>query len=432
MAKNSAYTEMLDEIIDIQKDLKAISNPLGNLASALTGEAEEEATFNPSDYREKPRANVINCPSCQMRDAGVCTRCVDVCPVHAIRINDGAIDISDACIKCDLCLAACPSEALVTTSYTAKKLYDKIVAAAVSHEQCYITCVRAVNHLPEENEIVLPCVGLMTSELWFALLADAPNISVYLPAGLCEGCQHAEGEQLFVDSIAVAEEWSGRGVGYEEDEKSLVYGKKREWERKEFVNSIARSAQGLMGPAGRVVSSAQAVANRLKKHKEQIDAITRTLSNTRGNSVDKRKRLLLQRRSLVLAALQSAPEMAERVVFDRPVCDPGLCTLCGACVKACPTRCIDIEGDSRVAVEATYCTSCGVCQRVCEEGALEMVPFDMVDLVVAKERSTATIEEQRRNKEELEKFKEQARAKLTQAADFLEKLDDEEADSSKG
>ena len=75
--------------------------------------------------------------------------------------------------------------------------------------------------------------------------------------------------------------------------------------------------------------------------------------------------------------------------------------------------------------EATYCVGCGACAHVCPQGALEMEPFDMRDLVVVDEQSQADREEQKRQKEQLDKLREQARKRLTQVANVLEKLDDE-------
>jgi len=427
MADNG-YNELIDELIDMQKDLRALQNPLGNLAAALTAEPEEEQTFNPADYREKPRANTVSCTTCQSKDPSCCTRCIDLCPVHAIRIENGSIDISDACVGCGLCVAACPSEAYSSNKYAAKRLYDSILQSATAYEQCYVTCARAIGELgrlPEENEIVLPCVGVVPRDVWLSLLVETPNISVYLPAGICEGCNVTSGEGAFADAIAQAEEIVGRGVGYEEDERALVRGKKREWERREFMSSMGRAAQGLLGPAGHTVNAVQAAAAKLDAHRKQLDRLTTTLSRTRGMSSGARRRVLMPRRSLVLSALQEDPQLAAKIEFDRPLCDPGLCTLCGDCVKVCPSHCIDLEDGAHFNAEATYCVGCGACAHVCPQGALEMEPFDMRDLVVVDEQSQADREEQKRQKEQLDKLREQARKRLTQVANVLEKLDDE-------
>ena len=41
-----------------------------------------------------------------------CGECVDVCPVEAIKIENGKASISDDCIECGACEATCPVGAI--------------------------------------------------------------------------------------------------------------------------------------------------------------------------------------------------------------------------------------------------------------------------------------------------------------------------------
>jgi len=41
-----------------------------------------------------------------------CGRCVDVCPVGAIKLENGKAVINDECIECNACVGECPSEAI--------------------------------------------------------------------------------------------------------------------------------------------------------------------------------------------------------------------------------------------------------------------------------------------------------------------------------
>ncbi len=40
-----------------------------------------------------------------------------VCPVDAVRLFHGDVDITDACIECDLCVKACPTGALTSDTW---------------------------------------------------------------------------------------------------------------------------------------------------------------------------------------------------------------------------------------------------------------------------------------------------------------------------
>ena len=41
-----------------------------------------------------------------------CGACVDMCPVNAIKMENGKAKVSDDCIECGACLNVCPSEAI--------------------------------------------------------------------------------------------------------------------------------------------------------------------------------------------------------------------------------------------------------------------------------------------------------------------------------
>ena len=97
--------DFLDEIIEIQKDWKAVSNPLGNLATALTTEAEPEKPWDPSQFKFTARGNASSCSRCSSEDPKVCSACLDVCPVGAITIKDGTIKVASNCRKCGLCVS---------------------------------------------------------------------------------------------------------------------------------------------------------------------------------------------------------------------------------------------------------------------------------------------------------------------------------------
>ncbi|WP_418791856.1 DUF362 domain-containing protein [Phosphitispora sp. TUW77] len=41
-----------------------------------------------------------------------CGQCVDVCPVEAIKIENGIAVVSDECIECGACESECPENAI--------------------------------------------------------------------------------------------------------------------------------------------------------------------------------------------------------------------------------------------------------------------------------------------------------------------------------
>ena len=96
--------DMLDDLIDIQRDWQKVSNPLGDIADSLVDPSKAKV-FNPADYKGRPRTNSVYCLRLAAKRDDVCSRCLDVCPTAAIEINDKVVKINDdKCRECGLCL----------------------------------------------------------------------------------------------------------------------------------------------------------------------------------------------------------------------------------------------------------------------------------------------------------------------------------------
>lgn len=146
--------------------------------------------------------------------------------------------------------------------------------------------------MPRENEVVVACVGDITAETWFSVLADYPNVSVYLPLGVCDKCRNTGGEDILGEAIAKAEEWSGTGMGLEVDSKSLKCHKRREYERKEYMEKIARTTGLTVTKLNPATAALASVTQKLKAHRHQITQLERTLNTMCGTTTTKRRRSL--------------------------------------------------------------------------------------------------------------------------------------------
>lgn len=416
--------DLFDDIIDISKGLGALKNPLGGIADSLMGvEAPERPQWNPANYKERPRANTIPCLLCKY-DKSSCSACMDVCPVDAITIEEGGIEISDACRKCGLCVSACPTECFFSLKSQPKKLYDAIAAAAAAHETAYVTCTRALRRVPRENEVVLACVGDVTPEVWFSILADYPNVSVYLPLDICSNCRNTTGEEQLGAFIAEAEEWSGAGLGLEVDAGDLVCVKRREYERKEFMDGIMRSTGLAVSKLNPATAALASVTQRLREHSDRLSGLERTLSTAAGVNTEKRRRVLIQGRQLMLSTLQEHPKLAERVRVSAPSCDFSRCAMCGECVRQCPVHACDLVGAGRFKVEEQYCVGCGLCAEVCPNKALTMVEHDGSALVVPDPETEKREAEAAKAQAQAAAAKAEAKRKLDRMLDRVEKLAD--------
>ena len=412
--------DMLDDIIDIQRDWQKVSNPLGDLAGSLA-DPSKARVFNPADYKGKPRVNTVYCLRIAAKRSDVCRRCLDVCPVDAIEMAERTVKIGDACRECGLCLSTCPTEAFQLPKLMSRQLYDKIARIASAYEQCYVTCTRALGRFPKDNEVVLPCVGAMPAELWFSLLVDYDNITVYLPDGICDRCQTTTGEEVYVEHIGRAEEWSGYELGLEFDEANMTHEQTRAYKRGQFVQSMARTGARAMVATTPALLGAQMVAGRIKRHAQKVNEMQKQLEEAVGSKTStSRRHVLTQSRKLMLTAIQDSPALANVVDAQVPTCDPMRCSMCGDCANACPVHACDLDRQGRFSVEPAFCVGCGACVVVCEDGALTMERANPADLVVP-DPNAAKVAEQRAK---VQKAKAEGRAKIDRYLSALERQAD--------
>lgn len=423
--------DFLDDLIDIQADWKAIESMPNDIAKSLTEDPDKKKVFNPSSYKEKPFANANRCLNVASGDVGLCSRCVQVCPTHSIKLLRQSVAIDEDCRKCGLCVTVCPMEALSTRRHTPRQVYDQIARAASSYEECYVTCTRAIKRIPQGNEIVLACVGDVSRDMWFSLLADYTNISVYLPVGICDRCRTTTGESVYMDAISTAEEWAVTSLNLVVNERELNHELSRNYKRSQFMSSAVKSVAQSATKNNKTLAGAEAVAKKINDHSKRIDQIQRDLETAVGAKTSaNRQRVLTQNRKLMMGALQHDEGLADYVKLTVPVCDASLCTMCNECTKVCSTRAIDLDKSGHITVQSAYCMSCEACVQACVDGALSMEPMDVHELIYPDKAAEEAARQKAKAKAESAKYIEEGKKALSGVADKLEALDTEDSDSS--
>ena len=417
--------DFLDELIDLQSDWRSLKEAPSSMMNSLVGEGGERKVFNPADYKEKPFANSNRCLRVSSGRPEVCSRCIEVCPTHSITIHKQSVSITEDCRKCGLCAAVCPTETFATRRHMPRQVYDQIARAASAYEQCYVTCTRALKRIPRGNEVVLACVGAIPRDVWFSLMADYDNISVYLPTGICDRCRTTTGEEVYTDAISTAEEWADAALGLEVDQHDLTHEFTRAYKRSQFVSGAIHSAERLVSRTNPALAGAKAVAKKLSDHTQRLNRLQKELESAVGAKVsNNRQRMLTQSRKLMMGALQHNEDLADLVRLEVPVCDSSLCTMCGDCAKACTTHALDLDKSGKVTIQSPYCVSCGACAAVCEEGALAMEPMDVSELVIPDKVAEEVARRKAEAKERASEYVEKGKQQLGKVADALEKLDD--------
>lgn len=426
--------DFLDELINMKKEFQAITgdinNEMSDLANGGTG-ASAEPVWTPSDYKVVPKGNSAMCVRCKKPDAS-CDLCQQVCPTDSIYFDDdGALEIKADCRKCGLCVAACPTDAIVSSMHGPRAVYDKVCKAAEANEMVYVTCTRALGHCPDAAEIVLPCVGVISPDVWYAILCEYGNVGVFLPRGICEKCRTTTGEDFYTENITIGESWSGESVDLVERERDLVLEVDHQAERKDFVNSSMKSLGMNAAKINPLTAKLARAAEKISAHSKQIAELQKSLDRMCGaQSAIEKKRVLTNPRQLMLVALANHPETAENILLDLPIANDK-CDGCGECAEMCPTAAIDVIGGMAV-VLSTHCVACALCMDVCPKGAIEFEEIDGTRLIVDDPEARKKIEEEEQAKKAREEAREKGKEAGKKALDFIERVGElEEADLKK-
>jgi ferredoxin len=80
------------------------------------------------------------------------------------------------------------------------------------------------------------------------------------------------------------------------------------------------------------------------------------------------------------ASVRPAARLPEGLPFGDVCIDSKACTLCMACVAACPTEALRDGGNvPQIRFQEESCVQCGLCQTACPEKAIRLVPRMVFD-----------------------------------------------------
>ncbi len=334
-----------------------------------------------------------------------CTICSDFCPVGGIDTTyDGRPNITNSCIKCGACTAVCPSNALAVATKPARQISRWLLQATLRSEQMVIACERTTALLrlavrtdeadaaiaglkivkdarQKEQLIFLPCLAMMTKELWFSVLNEidvskVKDLSVLLPIGQCEQCPvnaKENIEELFSEAISMAEQWAGIEVGIITELADVP--KKRVANVRQFLVSdevVDRRGlfTGFVGELKQSWDDNAQVGNRALEESQIQRARRDSFERTRLAADQKKKIATSVRpietpfRYLLVEALGRNDAHADSVSILVTDTDQDLCNFCGSCVDVCPVRARK-KVDDKVVVDDLYCVGCSACLQVC-------------------------------------------------------------------
>lgn len=341
---------------------------------------------NASPEEARPNQIVVLRDFCVRTRGAACERCALACPHAAVSFDeDGRPSIDEeACTRCGICLGIC--DAFSSARVTMHDLHARIRRIALRGEDVVLTCKENVfpGLEPAANVVVLPCLAMLSPELWTLVLSENVPVKVAADLAYCADCERAGemGEMLYAHAIETAEAWSGRKVGYVDvipEKENLV---------KDLADPTGvdrRSAfTNLVGDVSDIATGKRRLRNSevLQQFYERKE---RARARARLNLADgvqfnnfvpegRTKKTMHPKRQLLLEAIDRDRAIAERVPVVVSATDCGRCSNALACAAACPTGArFPNPEDGLLAFDARYCIGCGLCIEACPEGAVELV-----------------------------------------------------------
>jgi len=341
----------VDLVLDLQPEplLEMPLPPTGYLAATL-----DEASLAWAQRQlealvgtfEKPLYLDYQADLCAHARAGqvVCTRCIDACPAEAIRPGDESVVVDpDRCQGGGICATACPSGALRYRWPESGDALEQVKALLEGYRQA-----------GGED----PVLVLHTEEMGDPVRELPPN---HLPY---------EVEELASRGL---EFWFG----------ALAYGAGQVW---------LWSSQPLPGRVEkaleRELTTARAILEALGFDPE---VVTRRGGPARMPPISPAIHAPLgDKRQLFYLDLDHLHDQAERprpmavleagAPFGSASVDGERCTLCKACVGACPGNALqDVADEPAIRFLEANCLQCGTCTRLCPEDAISISPRLLLD-----------------------------------------------------
>lgn len=307
------------------------------------------------------------CAHSRSRQPG-CTACIDICSAEAIASAGNHIAVTpQLCAGCGACTTVCPSGALTYAWPRAPDFGEKLRTMLAAFARAGGARPVLLLHSEEEGTALMQGLGQLAAagaahgvparvlplgvhhvasvgmDLWLAAIAyGAVDVAVLATGGEAQQYLDAlEAQMGFAQTII-------DGLGYQDIQLHLLHARD--------AAELDRELQRFAASAGRKGALPVATFHVAAAKRETLDFAIAHLARHAPE------------RPAVIALAQGAPFGALDIDTDK-------CTLCMACVGACPESALtDNPSSPQLRFTEANCVQCGLCAHTCPEQALALTP----------------------------------------------------------
>jgi len=331
-------------------------------AQQLVGEFEKPKFFR---YKESLCAHGRN------QTTG-CTACIDICSTQAIgshwRDGKGRIEVTpNLCMGCGACTTVCPSGAISYGYPGPETLGERLRTLVSTYNGAGGRDAVLLLHGEEHGTPAILALGRAARA--GQAQGVPPNVipvSLFHPA--------SAGIELWLAALC----WGAGGVAV------LLTGDEAPQYREALVEQMAVARAILEGFGYRGQRLALVEAGDVAALDAGLAAVSTSAEPATALAAAGFRAALVKRETLDFAIdhlARHAPLPVEAVPLPKGAplgaieVDTGRCTLCMACVGACPSQALRDNAERPVlAFVERNCVQCGLCEKTCPEDAIQLVP----------------------------------------------------------
>ena len=292
-----------------------------------------------------------------------CSRCLEVCPAAAIQPDGDVVRIDPhLCGGCGACNAVCPTGA---------------AAYAYPPSTAILERLRTLLHVYRQAGGERPVILIHDQDHGFELISVLSRQGPGLPAHVIPFAVN-EVTQLGLEAVLAAFTYGAEGLVF------LIPPKRRDellgLEQQRRYAAAILDGLGLGGDRIDCLIEADPtlLEAALWEPKESPDQSSSPISAGDFLPLGDKRSLL---RSALLGLHEEAPLKRPRIAlpksapFGRVVVDTDGCTLCLACVSACPTGAMSDNTETpELRFQEDACVQCGLCAATCPEKVIKLEP----------------------------------------------------------